>query len=114
MDGFPHEEEGCFGSSRVVHAVECGCLSSVCWMIDKGVSLQPQTADGYPPLIAYIEGDGKEKYRILEVLIASGADIIEQGINGWTPLHMAALRDDERPMRILLVAGADRTTTTRS
>nr|WP_170565981.1 ankyrin repeat domain-containing protein [Ruegeria atlantica] len=81
-------------------------------MIEQGVNLQPCTADGYPPVLACIEHDGKEKYQMLEALIAAGVDINQRGINGWTPLHMAAIREDERSMHMLLTAGADRSVTT--
>ncbi|WP_368040326.1 ankyrin repeat domain-containing protein [Ruegeria atlantica] len=112
VDSFPCENDGCFGSPWIVHAVECGCLKSVNWMIEQGVNLQPCTADGYPPVLACIEHDGKEKYQMLEALIAAGVDINQRGINGWTPLHMAAIREDERSMHMLLTAGADRSVTT--
>lgn len=112
VDSFPYEREGCFGSPWIVHAISSGSLKSVKWMIEKGVSLQPVAVDGYPPVIGCMELEGKEKYRILRLLIDTGANINERGINGWTPLHMAALHDDEMSMRILLEAGADRTITT--
>ena len=112
VDSFPYEKDGCFGSPWIVHAISSGSLKSVKWMIEKGVSLQPVANDGYPPVISCIELEGKEKYGILRLLIDAGANINERGINGWTPLHMAAVRDDEMSMRILLEAGADRTITT--
>ena len=113
VDSFPHDRDSCFGSPWISLAVSSGSLKSVKWMIKKGVDLQPASADGYPPLLSCIEAEGTEKYQILRELIASGADINERGINGWTPLHMAAVRDDETSMQLLLAAGADRTITTR-
>ncbi|WP_294610881.1 ankyrin repeat domain-containing protein [Roseovarius sp.] len=112
VDGFPHGKDGYFGLPWIMHAASCGCLKSVNWMIEQGVNLKPDVDDGYPLLLSCIEQDGKEKYQILEAFIASGADINERGINGWTPLHMAAIRDDERSMSMLLSAGADTTITT--
>ncbi|WP_241462579.1 ankyrin repeat domain-containing protein [Tateyamaria sp. ANG-S1] len=113
VDGFPLERDSCYGSPWIVHAVSSGSLQSVKWMIEKGVNLQPICTDGYPPVIRCIEVEGPEKYQILSLLIDAGADINERGINGWTPLHVAAVRDDEASMRILLEGGADRTITTK-
>lgn len=113
VDDFPHETDSCYGSPWIVHAVSSGSLKSVKWMIEKGVNLQPSVSDGYPPVISCIEVEGTEKHQILSLLIDAGADINERGINGWTPLHIAAVRDDEASMRILLEAGADRTITTK-
>ena len=112
LDGFPHGQDGYFGTPWIVHAVSRNCLTSVNWMIGKGVDLNPKVQDGYQPLIASLEQDGEEKYQILAALISSGADINQRGINSWTPLHKAALQDDERSMRMLLMAGADRAVTT--
>lgn len=112
VDSFPHDKDSCYGSPWIEHAVSSGSLKAVKWMIEKGVNLQPVNTDGYPPVISCIEVEGQEKYQILCALIDSGADINERGIHGWTPLHMAAIRDDKESMRILLEAGADRTITT--
>jgi ankyrin repeat protein len=54
----------------------------------------------------------QNRHRILELLIEAGADLNQRGINGWTPLHLAAMRDDETAMRMLLEAGSDRSVTT--
>ncbi len=113
VDSFPHGKDSCFKSHWIAHAVSSGCLKTVEWMIKEGVNLRTKENDGYPPLITCVENDGKDKYETLSALIQSGADVNEQGINGWTPLHMAAIRDDERSMHMLLAAGADRTITTK-
>ena len=113
VDSFPYERDSCYGSPWIVHAVSSGSLKSVKWMIEKGVNLKPIDTNGYPPVISCIEVEGKEKYQILGLLIDAGANINERGINGWTPLHIAAVRDDEVSMRILLEAGADRAITTK-
>jgi ankyrin repeat protein len=48
-----------------------------------------------------------DKYEIIELLLASGADIQQRGINDWTPLHYAAANDDVEAMERLLAHGAD-------
>lgn len=112
VESFPHQSDDFLGTPWIVHAISSGSLKSVRWMIEKGVNLRPGASDGYPPVINCIDFEGGEKYQILRLLIDAGADINERGINGWTPLHLAAVRDDEASMRILLDAGADRTITT--
>ncbi|MEM6610154.1 MAG: ankyrin repeat domain-containing protein [Pseudomonadota bacterium] len=112
VDSFPYEQDGYHGDPWMVHAVSSGRLNSVKWMIAKGVDPNPKVDDGYPPILTCLELRSPEKHQILAALIAAGADIGAQGINGWTPLHMAAIRDDEISIRMLLEAGADRTITT--
>ena len=113
VDSFPQHRDGYFDTPWIVRAIDCGRVSVVKWMIEKGVNLRLGSTDAYPPVLACIDSrDSEEKYQILGALIASGADINERGINGWTPLHLAALKDDEKSMHMLLVAGADRSITT--
>ena len=113
VESFPYGKDGFFGTNWILHAVQSGCLKAVNWMIEKGIDRCVHRDDGYPPLLACIELESGEKYQILGALIEAGADINERGINGWTPLHLAAIRDDGRAMRMLLAAGADRTITTK-
>jgi len=112
VDSFPHGHDGCFGTPWIVHAAGCGSVATVTWMVGQGVNVRPTVTDGYPPLLACLEDDHAAKYATLDVLIAAGADLNARGINGWTALHMAAIQEDERAMRILLTAGADRSITT--
>lgn len=113
VDSFPHDKDGFFGTHWIVHAIGSGCVSSVKWMIEKGVDPCVRPDDGYPPLLACIDNPSAGKHQILGTLIDAGADINQRGINGWTPLHLAAIRDDEKAMHMLLTAGADRTITTQ-
>lgn len=108
VDGFPHGKDGFIQRYWIVHAIDCGSIESIEWMIEKNVDLRPVGTDGYPPVVSCVERETQDRYQILERLIRAGADIDERGINGWTPLHLAALREDEHAMQMLLDAGADR------
>jgi ankyrin repeat protein len=44
---------------------------------------------------------------IIELLCRAGADVNAYGINGWTPLHMAAAWNNVEAIKILLRHGAD-------
>jgi len=108
VDEFPLGRDGFFEDHWIINAIGCGSVESIEWMIEKGVELRPTATSGTPPVFSCVERETKDKHRILEILIKAGADIDERGYNGWTPLHLAALRDDEQSMQMLLDAGADR------
>jgi ankyrin repeat protein len=75
----------------------------------------PNYADhaGFPSLIAALSTDRADRYQIIELLLAHGADIQEHGINDWTPLHYAAATDDLEGIELLLRHGADPSARTR-
>ena len=113
VDGFPHGKDRMWSSPWITTAVSSGCIEAVNWMLKKGVQLRVQDPFGYPPLLACIDGrENPDRHQILELLIESGADMNEHGINGWTPLHLAAMLNDETSMRMLLSAGADQSVRT--
>jgi len=48
-----------------------------------------------------------DKLEVLELLLASGADVGQRGVNDWTPLHYAVVERDAEAVRLLLAHGAD-------
>jgi uncharacterized protein len=68
---------------------------------------------GFPSLIAALSTDRADRYEIIELLLAFGADIQERGINDWTALHYAATTDDLEGIELLLAHGADPDARTR-
>nr|WP_303652863.1 ankyrin repeat domain-containing protein [Paludisphaera mucosa] len=64
------------------------------------------TADGYSALLWAVESEAEASTAVLATLIAGGADVNGTGLNGWTPLHMAASRGRVAKARMLLDAGA--------
>ena len=101
------------GRSWTSNAIDCGSLESVRWMISKGTTLRFMDCEGYSPLHSCIDREFSDKYEMLQLLIDNGADVnigteLEtMAINGWSPLHMAAARNDLQAIKILLDNGAD-------
>ena len=107
IDGFPDGTDPCFGERWVSVAIYKGSLDAIKWMIGKGVDLRYREDDGSTPIHDCIESSRPEKHVILEMLIKAGADLNAHGMSDWTPLHLAAMRDEHKALRILLEAGAD-------
>lgn len=110
LDGFPHIKDNMpSGRWWVRNAVDVGTISTIEWMIAKGVDLNVEDGEGGTPLNACLDRPRADRHVALSLLIAAGADVNLKGFNDWTPLHLAAVRDDKEAMQILLDAGADRT-----
>lgn len=65
--------------------------------------------NGYPPLhyLMSKEGQcGKGRIHILRTLLATQPELFAQDINGFTPLHYAALQKDQESAIALVSAGA--------
>lgn len=103
-DGFEH---------WLTLAAGIGTLASVEWCLSKGADPNPVETTGYTPLLSALENDSADRHAVLTGLIAAGADLNARGVNDWTPLHLAAMRDDDAALRILLDAGADPDVKTR-
>lgn len=76
-------------------------------LLDLGADANYEDLGGFPSLLTVLSGDRPEEYELLELLLARGADIQRRGINGYTPLHMAASKNDDRAIALLLAHGAD-------
>ena len=62
---------------------------------------------GFPSIIAALSSQRPEKYEIVEMMLAAGADIQQRGVNDYTPLHYAATVNDGKAVELLLRHGAD-------
>jgi ankyrin repeat protein len=107
VDGFPTGKDSFIGRSWICHAVDCGSISAVRWMLDQGVSLDIHDGEGYSLLHCAIERTLPDKYEILELLLKHRAPVNEHGFNDWTPAHLAAARQDIEALKILIRYGAD-------
>ena len=61
----------------------------------------------FPSIIAALSSQRPEKYEIVEMALAAGADIQQRGVNDYTPLHYAATVNDGKAVELLLRHGAD-------
>ncbi len=62
---------------------------------------------GFLPLIAALSSDREDLLAILEMLLKTGTDIQQRGMNDFTPLHWAARYVDVTYVQFLLDHGAD-------
>jgi uncharacterized protein len=69
------------------------------------VSSQDIVNNGYTPLALAVFGNGHNK--MIQLLVAHGADVNMRGITGTTPLFWAVLRDQKDDVKFLLDHGAD-------
>lgn len=107
IDSFPHGRDDYLDTPWVTHAIDLASIEVVVWMLEQRVSVTFEADDGYSVLHSAIERNLADRHAIMEHLIAAGADLNVYGIHGWTPLHMAACKDDLKAAEILLKAGAD-------
>lgn len=110
---FPLGKDSFIGRHWITNAIDCASFETVKWMIHKGVELNFRDDEGYTPVHSCIERKTADKYKILKLLLQSGADVNAHGTSDWTPLHQAAIRDDQEAMLMLLEAGADLNIRTR-
>lgn len=82
-------------------------------LLERGADPNYQDHAGFPSLIAALSSDRTDRYQLIELLLAFGADIQEHGVNDWTPLHYAAATDDLTGIELLLAHGADPNARTR-
>ena len=95
------------GNTPLLTAIEFDNLELVTFLLQRGADPNVAVDDGYTCLLTAIESDETVSIKIVATLINAGADIHFAGINGWTPLHMAAARGHAEKVKLLITAGAD-------
>src|SRR5260370_14448993 len=99
----------------LVYAIYHSSLAFVRTLLEMGADPNAPVDDGFPPLIAALScardvAGAKRRTDvddILRLLLRSGADPNQRGINDYTPLHMAVAERDTLAVHILLDGGAD-------
>ncbi|NNE00206.1 MAG: ankyrin repeat domain-containing protein [Pirellulaceae bacterium] len=94
------------GDTPLITAIGYDCLPLVEFMLDHDADPNVSVEDGYTCLILAVESDSPDSDAIVGLLIEAGADIHFAGINGGTPLHMAAMRGKIDKARRLIESGA--------
>ena len=107
IESFPTGIDNYLQRHWITNAIDCGSLASVKWVLSRSVDLNFRDDEGYTPVLSALERERPEKYEILQLLIDSGAPLNKKGVNDWTPLHMAAVREDIEALKLLIKNGAD-------
>ena len=101
--------------SCLVYAIYHSPLAFIRTLLDIGADPNAPANDGFPPLIAALscarDVPGSTRRAdvddVLRLLLSSGADPNQRGINDYTALHMAVAERQPLAVQILLDAGAD-------
>lgn len=109
LDDFPKGSDKYINRRWIINAIDVGAFSTIKWMLSKSVELDFRDCEGYTPILSALEREKPDKHEILKLLITHRAPINQKGVNDWTPLHMAAARNDVASLRILIEHGADMT-----
>ena len=101
------------GDIILEYAIYHSPLPFVRALLEQGAAPNYQEHAGFPSLIAALSSGRADRYQLVELLLAFGANLQERGLNDWTPLHYAAATDDVAGIDLLLTHGADPNARTR-
>jgi uncharacterized protein len=97
------------------YAIYHSPLAFIRTIVELGADVNPAHHDGFPPLHAALSCSHpqpgspgrRDVVDVLTLLLASGADPNQRGLNDWTPLHSAVAYRNLDAIPLLLAAGAD-------
>ena len=125
FSSFPHGKDGWLGRHWLTHAVDCGNLAAIEWVLSKKPAINYQDDEGECALTSALQfeanaalwddedarlsaGDAvKRVIEIVNLLVREGADINQRLTLDKTPLHAAAHWSSPEVVRHLLALGAD-------
>ena len=90
------------GDHPLEYAIYWSPLAFIAQLIGVGADPNYQHHAGFPSLIAALSSGRADRSEILKLLLESGADVGQRGVNDWTPLHYAVVERDLEAVRILL------------
>jgi uncharacterized protein len=107
--------------SCLVYAIYHSPLAFIRTLLEAGADPRAPADDGFPPLIAALicsrlvpgATSRTDVDEIVRLLLASGADPNQRGINDYTALHMAVAERNALAVQLLLEGGADPEVRTR-
>jgi ankyrin repeat protein len=105
--------EWAVGDHPLEYAIYWSPLAFIAHLIGLGADVNYDDPAGFPSLIAALSSGRPERGEIVKLLLDSGADVAQRGVNDWTPLHYAVVERDAAAVRMLLAHGADPTLRTR-
>lgn len=97
------------GEVLIHYAIGLAPPQMIASLIELGADVNYIANDGFPALVNAIHhtDPAEERREVVRVLIDAGADLERVGINGYRPIHCAAMTEDAQLVRMLLDAGAD-------
>jgi len=95
------------GDHPLEYAIYWSPLAFVEQLIGMGADPNYEHHAGFPSLIAALSSGRPGKNKILKLLLESGADVGQRGLNDWTALHYAIIQRDLEAVKVLLDYGAD-------
>jgi ankyrin repeat protein len=110
---FPHGDIPFPFHPVLEYAITMSPLPFVQTLLDLGLDPNYESDQGFPSLLAALSTKREDKYPLLGLLLAAGADVNQRGLNDWTPLHYAAATDDTRAIEFFAAHGADLDARTR-
>lgn len=93
--------------AAVYYRYSYGDATAVNYLIERGANVNiVRESDSQTPLLHAINAETDSM--LIRLLISKGANVNHQDNNGYTPLHMAVVYNNEIVIEILINAGADR------
>jgi ankyrin repeat protein len=95
------------GEIILQYAIYWSPLEFIRTLLELGANPNYEDSGGFPSLFAALSAKREDRRDILTLLLSFGANCQQRGINGYTPLHLAAALDDPVSIELLLSHGAD-------